>query len=272
MAERRRRPVKDEGSWSPLTLPEPPGRAPRSSASAPQGGPEGVFGVPKGFLRVPERFLGSLRGFLAPPDPPGLRAQLALALERQVWLQRRIRDLEDERDFLRRQLETARTPGVGRPRGSAGGASGTPRPGGARTTRRLLLPGPPRPPARHRPGGPAGGGPARTCERQRVRDAEGVLRRYQRVLRTFQRLRSMSGAFRHHRVDRNTVALTTPIAELRLVAPEKLREVGEFDPAKERLLDYSRRCFQALDPETLRKVQALKQSKLLLPITYRFKH
>ncbi|XP_009067432.1 PREDICTED: coiled-coil domain-containing protein 106, partial [Acanthisitta chloris] len=105
-----------------------------------------------------------------------------------------------------------------------------------------------------------------------IRDAEGVLRRYQRVLRTFQRLRSMSRAFRHHRVDRNTVALTTPIAELHLVAPEKLREVGEFDPAKERLLDYSRRCFQALDPDTLRKVQALKQSKLLLPITYRFKH
>lgn len=81
----------------------------------------------------------------------------------------------------------------------------------------------------------------------------------------------MSRAFAHHRVDRNTVALTTPIAELLLVAPEKLSEVGEFDPSKERLLEYSRRCFLALDPDTLQKVQALKKSKLLLPITYRFK-
>ncbi|XP_031468144.1 coiled-coil domain-containing protein 106-like, partial [Phasianus colchicus] len=104
-----------------------------------------------------------------------------------------------------------------------------------------------------------------------VKDADGVLCRYKKILTTFQRLKSMSRAFEHHRVDRNTVALTTPIAELLLVAPEKLAEVGEFDPAKERLLDYSRRCFLALDPATLQKVQALKKSKLLLPITYRFK-
>ncbi|XP_035168723.1 coiled-coil domain-containing protein 106, partial [Oxyura jamaicensis] len=104
-----------------------------------------------------------------------------------------------------------------------------------------------------------------------VKDADGVLSRYKKILTTFQRLKSMSRAFEHHRVDRNTVALTTPIAELLLVAPEKLAEVGEFDPAKERLLEYSRRCFLALDPATLQKVQALKKSKLLLPITYRFK-
>ncbi|KAF1581015.1 hypothetical protein FQV11_0011223, partial [Eudyptes moseleyi] len=114
-------------------------------------------------------------------------------------------------------------------------------------------------------------GKARTRERQRVKDADGVLSRYKKILTTFQKLKSMSRAFEHHRVDRNTVALTTPIAELLLVAPEKLAEVGEFDPSKERLLEYSRRCFLALDPDTLQKVQALKKSKLLLPITYRFK-
>lgn len=104
-----------------------------------------------------------------------------------------------------------------------------------------------------------------------VKDADGVLCRYKKILGTFQKLKSMSRAFEHHRVDRNTVALTTPIAELLIVAPEKLAEVGEFDPSKERLLEYSRRCFLALDDETLKKVQALKKSKLLLPITYRFK-
>ncbi|KAG8140542.1 hypothetical protein E2320_003219, partial [Naja naja] len=102
-------------------------------------------------------------------------------------------------------------------------------------------------------------------------DVDGVLCRYKKILYTFQKMQSMSRAFEHHQVDRNTVALTTPIAELLIVAPEKLAEVGEFDPSKERLLEYSRRCFMALDDETLKKVQALKKSKLLLPITYRFK-
>ncbi|VFV25532.1 Hypothetical predicted protein [Lynx pardinus] len=114
-------------------------------------------------------------------------------------------------------------------------------------------------------------GKPKARERQRVKDADGVLCRYKKILGTFQKLKSMSRAFEHHRVDRNTVALTTPIAELLIVAPEKLAEVGEFDPSKERLLEYSRRCFLALDDETLKKVQALKKSKLLLPITYRFK-
>lgn len=122
---------------------------------------------------------------------------------------------------------------------------------------------------------PLGLGPCSSlpCPRLRpaVKDADGVLCRYKKILGTFQKLKSMSRAFEHHRVDRNTVALTTPIAELLIVAPEKLAEVGEFDPSKERLLEYSRRCFLALDDETLKKVQALKKSKLLLPITYRFK-
>ncbi|CAK7301747.1 Coiled-coil domain-containing protein 106 [Vulpes lagopus] len=149
----------------------------------------------------------------------GVRAQLHMALERNSWLQKRIEDLEEERDFLRCQLDKFIS----------------------------------------------------SARMDAVKDADGVLCRYKKILGTFQKLKSMSRAFEHHRVDRNTVALTTPIAELLIVAPEKLAEVGEFDPSKERLLEYSRRCFLALDDETLKKVQALKKSKLLLPITYRFK-
>lgn len=108
-------------------------------------------------------------------------------------------------------------------------------------------------------------------ERQRVKDAAGVLFRYKKILVTYQRLKNMSKAFQIHGVDRNTVASTTPIAELLLVAPEKLAEVGEFDPSKEKLLDYARRCYIALDPQTLSKVQALKKNNLLLPISYRLK-
>uniref|UniRef100_A0A3B4BJ57 Uncharacterized protein n=1 Tax=Periophthalmus magnuspinnatus TaxID=409849 RepID=A0A3B4BJ57_9GOBI len=109
-------------------------------------------------------------------------------------------------------------------------------------------------------------------ERQRVKDAAGVLFRYKKILLTYQRLKNMTKAFEIHGVDRNTVASTTPIAELLLVAPEKLAEVGEFDSSKEKLLDYARRCYAALDEETLCRVQALKKNNLLLPISYRFRN
>ncbi|XP_031432859.1 coiled-coil domain-containing protein 106a [Clupea harengus] len=112
---------------------------------------------------------------------------------------------------------------------------------------------------------------SRGRERQRVKDPTGVLFRYKKILVTYQRLKNMSKAFQIHGVDRNTVASTTPIAELLLVAPEKVAEVGEFEPSKEKLLDYARRCFLALDPQTLSKVQALKKNNLLLPISYRLK-
>nr|XP_012605698.1 coiled-coil domain-containing protein 106 isoform X3 [Microcebus murinus]XP_012605699.1 coiled-coil domain-containing protein 106 isoform X3 [Microcebus murinus] len=222
-----------------------------------------------------------------------VKAQLHMALERNSWLQKRIEDLEEERDFLRCQLDkfisSARMdaedhcrvkPGPrrveGDSRGGAGGEasdlesaasslSGASEEGSASERRRQRQKGSA---GRRRLGKPK----ARERQRgERVKDADGVLCRYKKILGTFQKLKSMSRAFEHHRVDRNTVALTTPIAELLIVAPEKLAEVGEFDPSKERLLEYSRRCFLALDDETLKKVQALKKSKLLLPITYRFK-
>nr|XP_005911649.1 PREDICTED: coiled-coil domain-containing protein 106 [Bos mutus] len=234
----------------------------------------------------------------------GVRAQLHLALERNSWLQKRIEDLEEERDFLRCQLDkfisSARldagthdhcrgkprprraegdsrggtggeasdpcscihTPLVALPESAASSLSGASEEGSTVGRKRQKQKGGP---GRRRFGKP------KARERQRVKDADGVLCRYKKILGTFQKLKSMSRAFEHHRVDRNTVALTTPIAELLIVAPEKLAEVGEFDPSKERLLEYSRRCFLALDEETLKKVQALKKSKLLLPITYRFK-
>ncbi|KAK3525349.1 hypothetical protein QTP86_030337 [Hemibagrus guttatus] len=113
---------------------------------------------------------------------------------------------------------------------------------------------------------------ARGMERQRVKDPAGVLFRYKKILVTYQKLKSMSRAFQVHGVDRNTVASTTPIAELLLVAPEKMEEVGEFDSSKEKLLDYARRCYKALDENAHAKVQAFKKNNLLLPISYRFRN
>ncbi|XP_072463803.1 coiled-coil domain-containing protein 106 isoform X1 [Notamacropus eugenii] len=227
-----------------------------------------------------------------PPEPASptlalmssVKTQLHMALERNSWLQKRIEDLEEERDFLRCQLDKfiscarmdaedhcrgkpgpRRAEGSGEasdPESAASSLSAGSEEGGSAERKRQKQKGAA---GRRRFGKP------KARERQRVKDADGVLCRYKKILGTFQKLKSMSRAFEHHRVDRNTVALTTPIAELLIVAPEKLAEVGEFDPSKERLLEYSRRCFLALDDETLKKVQALKKSKLLLPITYRFK-
>ncbi|KAE8593435.1 hypothetical protein XENTR_v10019134 [Xenopus tropicalis] len=217
-----------------------------------------------------------------------MKTQLHMALERNSWLQKRIEDLEEERDFLRCQLDKFisctksdseehsrikqtnwRSEGkeccnedltdndsmlsvsAYSEEGDTLADTKRQRQKGSCNKRGFCKP--------------------KIRERQRVKDADGVLCRYKKILSTFQKLKSMSRAFEHHRVDRNTVALSTPIAELLIVAPEKIAEVGEFDPSKERLLEYSRRCFLALDEETLEKVQTLKKNKLLLPITYRFK-
>ncbi|XP_075867352.1 coiled-coil domain-containing protein 106-like [Nelusetta ayraudi] len=109
-------------------------------------------------------------------------------------------------------------------------------------------------------------------ERQRVKDPDGVLFRYKKILTTYQRVRSMSRAFQIHGVDRNTMASTSPIAELLLVAPEKVAEVGEFEASKEKLLDYARRCYKTMDEQTHGKVQTLKKTHKLLPISYRFRN
>uniref|UniRef100_H3AGC2 Coiled-coil domain containing 106 n=1 Tax=Latimeria chalumnae TaxID=7897 RepID=H3AGC2_LATCH len=224
------------------------------------------------------------------PEPPptsqmfmtNLRNQLNLTLEKNSWLQKRIEDLEEERDFLRCQLDkfisstksdavseyesrmkqNLRNGNISDDEDGLGTQSPSSDAGCSELDRKKL-----------RGRGARGKQPLRVKvrDRQRVKDAEDVLCRYKKILTSFQKLKSMSRAFEYHGVDRNTVALTTPIAELLIVAPEKVAEIGEFDSSKERLLEYSKRCFMALDEETLMKVQALKRNKLLLPISYRFK-
>uniref|UniRef100_A0A3B3R800 Coiled-coil domain containing 106a n=1 Tax=Paramormyrops kingsleyae TaxID=1676925 RepID=A0A3B3R800_9TELE len=239
-----------------------------------------------------------------------LRTQLQISLEKNSWLQKRIEDLEEERDFLRCQLDRFIFSTKSQERNGTVGASwclcygecipfifvplcsltvvgeeelfdqggyfeeessmaGSDAMTGAVTLNSL---------GSGSSSGPPGVMRRRNCriarakERQRVKDAAGVLFRYKKILMTYQRLKNMSKAFQIHGVDRNTVASTTPIAELLLVAPEKVAEVGEFDPSKEKLLDYARRCYVSLDEKTRMKVQELKKNHLLLPISYRFRH
>ncbi|CAJ1083096.1 coiled-coil domain-containing protein 106-like [Xyrichtys novacula] len=266
-----------------------------------------------------------------------LRAHLYVALEKNSWLQKRIEELEEERNFLRCQLDrfivSMRGPEVSEWCGDAQRAvkvqpSSPPCPPSPMTTRsgmtlnRLQVPGP-----RTRRGtaipvkqefhleedkyytedeyveeeeeeedvdssvekgskkkgrGRANGEPRMKMrrifrithgrERQRVKDPDGVLIRYKKILSTYQRVRSMSRAFQIHGVDRNTMASTSPIAELLLVASEKVAEVGEFEASKEKLLDYARRCYKTMDEETHAKVQSMKKTHKLLPISYRFRN
>ncbi|XP_042362830.1 coiled-coil domain-containing protein 106-like [Plectropomus leopardus] len=265
-----------------------------------------------------------------------LRAHLYVTLEKNAWLQKRIEELEEERNFLRCQLDrfivSMRGPEVTNWCGESHRAvkiqpAGSPSPLSPMTTRsgmtlkRLQGPG-----SRARRSaaipvkqefhieedkyytedeymeeeeeededsslekgskkkgrGRANGEPRMKMrrifrithgrERQRVKDPEGVLIRYKKILMTYQRVRSMSRAFHIHGVDRNTMASTSPIAELLLVAPDKVAEVGEFEASKEKLLDYARRCYKTMDEQTHAKVQTLKKSHKLLPISYRFRN
>lgn len=52
----------------------------------------------------------------------------------------------------------------------------------------------------------------------------------------------------------------------------QVTEVGEFEASKEKLLDYARRCYKAMDEETHAKVQSMKKTNKLLPISYRFRN
>uniref|UniRef100_A0A665U495 Coiled-coil domain-containing protein 106-like n=1 Tax=Echeneis naucrates TaxID=173247 RepID=A0A665U495_ECHNA len=210
-----------------------------------------------------------------------LRAHLYVALEKNAWLQKRIEELEEERNFLRCQLDrfivSMRTPEEddyytedeyvegeeeededddedssvekGSKKKGRGRSSGEPR----MKMRRIFR-------------------ITHGRERQRVKDPDGVLIRYKKILSTYQRVRSMSRAFQIHGVDRNTMASTSPIAELLLVAPEKVTEVGEFEASKEKLLDYARRCYKTMDDQTHAKVQTMKKMHKLLPISYRFRN
>ncbi|CAK6980357.1 coiled-coil domain-containing protein 106-like [Scomber scombrus] len=267
-----------------------------------------------------------------------LRAHLYVALEKNTWLQKHIEELEEERNFLRCQLDRlimgVRTQEVtewcGDPQHGVNVQPViTPSPPSPMTTRsgmtlkRLQGPGPRtrrstaipvkqeyhleedkyytedeyveeeeeedeeedsavEAGSKKKGRGRAKGEPRMKMrrifrithgrERQRVKDPDGVLIRYKKILTTYQRVRSMSRAFQIHGVDRNTMASTSPIAELLLVAPEKVAEVGEFEASKEKLLDYARRCYKTMDEPTHGKVQTMKKTHKLLPISYRFRN
>ncbi|XP_031732376.1 coiled-coil domain-containing protein 106-like isoform X2 [Anarrhichthys ocellatus] len=333
---------------------------PQSSSSSSSGGGGGggglyldayevSFPLEESIERPPAYHLNQEPAVQEPPHSPyspfilvsNLRAHLYVTLEKNAWLQKRIEELEEERNFLRCQLDrfivSMRGPEVTEwcgdsQRGVKVQPASSPSPpspmttrsgmtlkrlqgSGSRTRRSTAIPvkqefhleedkyytedeyveeeeeedeeeededssvekG-----SKKKGRGRANGEPRMKMrrifrithgrERQRVKDPEGVMIRYKKILTTYQRVRSMSRAFQIHGVDRNTMASTSPIAELLLMAPEKVAEVGEFEASKEKLLDYARRCYKTMDEPTHAKVQAMKKTHKLLPISYRFRN
>uniref|UniRef100_I3JJ56 Coiled-coil domain containing 106b n=1 Tax=Oreochromis niloticus TaxID=8128 RepID=I3JJ56_ORENI len=190
-----------------------------------------------------------------------LRAHLYVALEKNAWLQKRIEELEEERNFLRCQLDrfivSMRSP-EGQAQWSGDAQRGvkvqpasSPSPPSPMTTRSGMT-------LKRIQGSGSRSRRNHFMFLPSVKDPDGVLIRYKKILSTYQRVRSMSRAFQIH--------------GLLLVAPEKVTEVGEFEASKEKLLDYARRCYKTMDDETHAKVQTMKKTHKLLPISYRFRN
>ncbi|KAG5268690.1 hypothetical protein AALO_G00215320 [Alosa alosa] len=105
--------------------------------------------------------------------------------------------------------------------------------------------------------------------RKRATGVQYVIHRYKQVLSAFNKKKSMSGAFRHYGIDRNTIANTAPIAELHLAAMEALPLVGLFRPREETLVSYAQKCALVIeaDEAVSRKIEQMKATGELLPIT-----
>lgn len=105
--------------------------------------------------------------------------------------------------------------------------------------------------------------------RKRATGVQYVIHRYKQVLSAFNKKKSMSGAFRHYGIDRNTIANTASIAELHLAAKETLPLVGMFRPREETLVSYAQKCALVIetDEALARKIEHMKSNGELLPIT-----
>ncbi|KAK7879807.1 hypothetical protein WMY93_033527 [Mugilogobius chulae] len=67
-----------------------------------------------------------------------------------------------------------------------------------------------------------------------------VVARYNKILRVFKKEGTMTAAFKRCGVDRNTVVVTAPIAELSIAAPAKFKEIEQSAPKK--LLEFAAQC------------------------------
>ena len=104
-----------------------------------------------------------------------------------------------------------------------------------------------------------------------ARTTDDLVRRYHKVAKAYKSQGSMSKAFKIVGVDRNTLALSAPLAEITIAAPKFLKSLPPFNLKKEKLLDYSKRCAESVTPEVRAKIEELKAKGKLLPIKYKYR-
>ncbi|XP_041837971.1 coiled-coil domain-containing protein 106-like [Melanotaenia boesemani] len=101
----------------------------------------------------------------------------------------------------------------------------------------------------------------------RAQTPNQVVSRYQRLLKLFRRSGTMAGAFKRYGVDRNTIVVTAPIAELSIAAPNKYREVLKTYNSQVKLCVFAAQCAFAIteDAEIEQLVKDYKTNGKLLP-------
>ncbi|XP_062297389.1 coiled-coil domain-containing protein 106-like [Scomber scombrus] len=105
--------------------------------------------------------------------------------------------------------------------------------------------------------------------RKRATGVQYVIHRYKQVLSAFIKKKSMSEAFRHLGIDRNTIANTASIAELHLAGKDMVPLVGMFRQGEETLVSYAQRCTLVIDSDAdlSRRIDQMKANGELLPIS-----
>ncbi|XP_034147589.1 coiled-coil domain-containing protein 106-like isoform X2 [Esox lucius] len=105
----------------------------------------------------------------------------------------------------------------------------------------------------------------------RAKTPEDILRRYKMVLAAYKRKGSMAAAFQTVGVDRNTVAMSAPLAEIMIAAPEFFKKQPAFECGNDTLNQYVRRITKNATAEVSNVIKEKKKQNELLPITYTFK-
>nr|XP_055044890.1 coiled-coil domain-containing protein 106-like [Misgurnus anguillicaudatus] len=107
-----------------------------------------------------------------------------------------------------------------------------------------------------------------TKTRQRAQTPKQVVARYERVLRHFSRGGTMSAAFKQVGVDRNTIVVNAPIAELYIAAPSKFKELLKTHSSEVKLSIFATQCAAVIheDPAIEDTIKAFKASGKLLPL------
>lgn len=87
-----------------------------------------------------------------------------------------------------------------------------------------------------------------------ARTPNDVLHRYKRILRIYKKGGSMAKAFNTIGIDRNTVALTAPLAEIMIAAPEFYKSLTAFDSSQDTLLEFVKKTVKKLQGNAKEKI------------------